>query len=173
MEPPTTPSKKDGEGVSRLIRSLNMKWGLGLPVKDMPYSPSKVIHPERRGERIYQRIRFLYFRRPEALELARKRFEEHAQQNSVNWVYKPLAETDTIPSRNRPDFQLRKDSYPAVNCVPEAAAVALEETLFRFLDEATGSPSSPTRRHSVSRYGLFFPPNVTSIPPFLRIRHRQ
>lgn len=163
MNPPTTPTKK-GEGVNRLLRTLNTRWGLRLPVKDMPYSPSKVLDPEARGERIYQKIRFLYFKNEDALQWARKQFEDHAQQQPPsNWIFKPLGDPDTLPVRRPSGSLLRRDLSTRFN-VSEAAHDSLEETLLRFLDKAIETMSSPTRAHSVSRSGLSYPPYVVQCP---------
>jgi len=156
MNPPTTPTKK-GEEVNRLLQSLNTRWGLRLPVRNTPYSPSKTVNPEGRSERIYQKIRFLYFKNEDALQWARTQFEDHAQQQQPSkWIFKPLGDTDTLPVRRPSDSLLHRDSYARFN-VSEATLDSLEETLLHFLDKAIDTMSSPTRAHSVSRSGLSFP----------------
>ncbi|MCJ1246805.1 hypothetical protein MMC30_004014 [Trapelia coarctata] len=144
MEPPKTPSKKKGVEINRLVRSLNQEWGLRLPDRTTPFSPSQIVNPDAIGERIYRLICFLYFQRHEDLQQACKRFEEHAQQQAVEWVHKPLGDTDTLPSRKSSGPLFRRGSHSRVNGASGTAVVALEETLFRFLNEAKEAQPSPT-----------------------------
>lgn len=173
MNPPTTPTKK-GEGINRLVRSLNTSWRLRLPDRTAPISPSKVVNPDSRGEKIYRLICFLYFQRHEALMWACERFESHAQQQSTQWVYKPGAETDTLPSRQPSDSLLRPGPYIRVNGVYEPDVNALEETLLRFLNEAKDFQPSPIRRDSIPRSGLsLFPCYLTASNLTTKHRHRD
>ena len=158
MNYPKTPTKK-GEEINRLVQSLNNKWGLRLPDKTIPFSPSKVANPDGTGEKIYGLIRFLYFQRHEDLQRACEQFEKHARQQAVQWVHKPQADTDTLPSRKLSDSVLRRGSYPRVNGVDgvSEAVVSLEEVLLRFLAEARDAQPSPTHSFSATRNGLSCP----------------
>ncbi|MCJ1473561.1 hypothetical protein MMC13_002212 [Lambiella insularis] len=142
MSLPTTPSKK-GEEINRIVWDLNSKWGLELPIRSAPQSPSKIPNPHGRAEKICNRIRFLFFRDNEALQTACKRFDHHAKQISAQWIYKPRADTDTLPSRAT-GSSLQNESWLKRNDVDENTRNALEETLLRFLTEAAGELSNPT-----------------------------
>ena len=153
MSVPTTPTKQ-GQDINRLLRSLNTEWGLRLPVRDTPISPSKIPGHDRRGERIYQKIRYLSFKDPKALQIVCANFEAHAKQQESLWVYKPHAETDTLPSQPAAACLLRKRAGSKLNEVYEVDRVALEETLLRFLDEAVNGRSLFTGRRSDTNAGM-------------------
>ena len=167
MSVPTTPTKQ-GEDINRLLRSLNTEWGLRLPVRDKPISPSKIPRRDRRGERIYQKIRYLSFKNPEALQVACAQFETHAKQQESLWVYKPHAETDILPSRPAAEFLLRKKAYSRFNEVSEVDRDALEETLLRFLDEAVKGRSLFTSRRLEPNDGMSVNIYAGLLPSILR-----
>ena len=152
MSVPTTPTKQ-GQDINRLLRSLNTEYGLTLPVRDAPISPSKIPRHDRRDERIYQKIRYLSFKDPQALQLACSHFKIHAKQQESLWVYKPHAETDTLPSQPSAGFLSHNGAYPKLNDVYKVDTGALEETLLRFLDEAVDGRSLLASRRSESNAG--------------------
>jgi hypothetical protein len=133
--PPETPTKK-GQEINQLICKLNLKWGLRLLIKVDKESPSEVVAPESRAEKIYRKVQYLFFQRKEALNWACQRFEEHAAQQRSEWVSKPLAATDTLPRRPSGDSLLRKGIGLQGQRLPKSKVEALEGTLLRFLIEA-------------------------------------
>lgn len=145
MSVPTTPSKK-GEEINRIVWDLNSRWGLELPVRSAPQSPSKILNREGTGERIYRSVCFLFFRNNEGLQRALSQFEKHAWQHSTQWVYKPLAESDTLPSHATGSLS-SNHTWLKRNEVDGTKTRALEETLLRFLTEA----AEPLRNQRTSR----------------------
>ncbi|MCJ1394492.1 hypothetical protein MMC18_007370 [Xylographa bjoerkii] len=142
MNNPTTPSKK-GEDIDKIVFALNTRWSLDLPLRSAPQSPEKIVNPESRGEKIFSAIKLLFFKDNEALQYAVSRFEDHARQhhsarqNHSNWVYKPMGETDTLPSRPAIDSYLSSRSWlKTTSIVDESTVRLLQETLLRFLTDA-------------------------------------
>ena len=97
MFPPRTPTKaiKADDEINARIQSLSASWSLQLPIRDASWSPSR--NPVNSEEKqIYERVRWLYFKDEQALNYAIREFERYA---SSNWVAKPLADPDVLPSR--------------------------------------------------------------------------
>ena len=113
MFPPRTPTKgsKADDEINAVIQTLSAKWGLQLPVRDALWSPSRsTVNP---GENnVYQRVKYLYWKDKKALDCAVAEFERRAK---TNWVPKPHADPDVLPSRSirpstRHDTFLKKRS---------------------------------------------------------------
>ena len=134
MSNPTTPSKK-GEEINEIVRDLNSRWSLHLPIKNELWSPSSVAKRNATEERIFEIIRFLYWKSHESLLLVLDKFEEHAKYTASQWRFKPRADVETLPARRPSESQLRRDSFLYRQDVPPPAQLALTQALLRFLEE--------------------------------------
>jgi hypothetical protein len=138
-DPLVTPKKTGHVEINELICNLNDTWGLRIRVRIDKESPSQVVAPGSTRERIYGKIRFLYYQGRGELEKACQLFEDHAAQQWSEWVPKPCADLDTFPRRPLGDSLLRRDVSAQVPRIPSAKVEALEATLLQFLEEAAGN----------------------------------
>ena len=138
MEAPKTPSKTRDDGINSIVKTLCAKWGLKLPIRDTPWSPSKIPHPGAVEEKVLGKIRFLYFKDRDALDGAIKQFEEHAHYIYSKWKFKPRAELDVLPSLAPSESALRRDSARRRDdvTVSEGVTAELAENLLHCLDQA-------------------------------------
>lgn len=138
MEAPRTPTKSRDDGINTIAKKLCAKWGLKLPIRDTPWSPSKISHPGAIEEKVLARIRFLYFKDREALDEAVKQFEDHAPYIYSEWFFKPQAELNVLPSLAPSDSALRRETALRRDDVTVSACVAaaLAENLLHCLDQA-------------------------------------
>ena len=102
-----TPPKVRGQ-YDQIVKSLNLRWNLGLPL--LHGSPETAKHEgitfiDTIARRCSGQIRFMCFRDC-GLDKAIKEFEENADQivNS-NWVFKPMQEKGTIPKNTTHGLQ--------------------------------------------------------------------
>ena len=130
---PTRGSKADDE-INTVIQGLSAKWGLQLPVRDALWSPSK--STVNAGENnVYQRVKYLYWKDKRALNCAVAEFERRARTNS-NWVPKPHADPDVLPSRSiRPST--RHDTFLKKRSFSDKEAAALTNVLVDVLKTVT------------------------------------
>ena len=138
MEAPKTPTKARDDGINSIVKSLCSKWGLKLPIRDTPWSPSKIPHPGAVEERVLVRIRFLFFKDRDALDSAVKQFEDHAPYVFSEWKFKPQAELEVLPSLPSSESALRRDSALLRDdvTVTERVTAELAENLLHCLDQA-------------------------------------
>ena len=138
MEAPQTPTKTRNDGINSLAKTLCTKWGLKLPIRDTPWSPSKIPHPDAIEEKVLGRIRFLYFKDRDALINAIEEFEEHAPYIYSEWMFKPRAELDVLPSLAPSESALRTESALRRDDVTRSERVTAElaENLLECLDQA-------------------------------------
>lgn len=136
MFSPETPTKVD-EGIAAIARSLSAKWGLDIPLLVNEHTPSRHSHPGRVGDRVYHRIRFLFYRNKDGLQHALDQFEEHAVVAFSHWKFKSQADLDVLPSRSTFDSALRNDSFLKRSKISEEAAAELLKSLLRFLTDVT------------------------------------
>ncbi|KAL8793338.1 MAG: hypothetical protein Q9195_004115 [Heterodermia aff. obscurata] len=127
---PTTPtkaSKADNE-INALIQNLSASWDLDLPVRDASWSPSR--NTANPGEKdIYQRVKYLYWKDKPALNSAVAEFERRANSN---WVRKPHADADVLPSRTlRPST--RHDTFLKKRSISGKEAAELRNVLIDVL----------------------------------------
>ena len=134
MSHPTTPSKK-GEEINEVVRELNSRWSLHIPVKSELWSPSKVLNRNAMEEKIFSTIRFLYWKSLPSLQLALDKFNEHAKYAASQWRFKPRADIETLPARHPSESQLRRDSFQYGQDVPPSEQIELKKALLRFLEE--------------------------------------
>ena len=137
MSNPTTPTKR-GDRINEIAEGLGAKWGLRLPIKNAPYSPSKVPNPDSEGEQILRRIRYLFWKDSDGLQRALARFDQHAQHIFSEWRFKPNAETDVLPSRGLSRNILQGDSFLKRKEISEPMVVSLSSALLRFLVQEQG-----------------------------------
>ena len=98
MFQPHTPTKaiNADQDINSRIQDLSIPWNLQLPVRDASWSPSR--NPVNSEEKqIYERVRWLYFKNPRALDYAIAEFERRAR---TNWISKPHADPDVLPTRS-------------------------------------------------------------------------
>lgn len=134
MFPPRTPTKgsKADDEINTLIQNLSASWNLQLPVRDASWSPSRsTVNP---GENdIYQRVKYLYWKDKQALDRAVAEFERRAR---TNWVPKPRADPDVLPSRSiRPST--RHDTFLKKQCISDKEAAELRNVLVDVLKTVT------------------------------------
>ncbi|KAL8655036.1 MAG: hypothetical protein Q9226_003197 [Calogaya cf. arnoldii] len=97
-----TPTSPDDE-IRRIQLDLSAKWGLRFPQPGLR-SPAKrrLDQPE---EKALERLKYLYFHDLKCNQAARgeaiRRFEELAPKLLTEWLYKPHADPDVLPSRTR------------------------------------------------------------------------
>lgn len=134
MFPPKTPKKAlnaDNEINSR-IQSLSAAWNLELPIRDASWSPSSnPVQPIE--EKIYERIKFLYWQKGQVLDNVLAEFEKQA---NTNWVFKRHAEPDVLPSGGAKSIT-RQDSFLRKRNISDNEAAELRKLLFDVLKDAT------------------------------------
>lgn len=128
---PKTPKKAD-DAIEKIKQSLSVKWGIQLPERGSTWSPSRR-DPGRVEEKICTFIQMLYFRHS-ALDIAIINFEKNAINVYSKWQYKPKAENDVIPSREKPESKSEKGfSLRKRNDLPVQAVKELTESLLHHL----------------------------------------
>ena len=142
MSAPVTPRKRrKGEEINEIARDLNSKWGLGLPVREGEWSPSKVANRGGKAAQVYQRIRLLYFKDEAALKRIVEDFEHfRAPYIRSQWVYKPRAEMDTLVVSDQHSSLLRAQSANPTG-LDEEKVTKLLDTLLLLLPESNVSAS--------------------------------
>ena len=126
MNTPRTPTKgsKADDEINALIQNISLSWNLQLPVRDASWSPSRsAVNPVEND--IYQRVKYLYWKDKPALDRAVAEFERRAP---TNWVPKPRADPDVLPSRSiRPST--RHDTWLKKRSVSDKEAAELRIVL--------------------------------------------
>ena len=137
MFPPSTPTKgsKAHDEINALIQNVSASWNLQLPVRDASWSPSR--NTANPGEKdmmdIYRRVKYLYWTDPKALNCAMTEFERRARSN---WVPKPHADPDVLPSRSiRPST--RNDTFLKRRSIGDKEAAELRTVLVDVLKFVT------------------------------------
>ena len=145
MSAPITPRKRrKGEEINEIARDLNSKWGLGLPIREGEMSPSKVANRGGKASQVYQRIRLLYFKDEAALRRIVEDFENfRAPYIRSQWVYKPGAETDTLPANDQGISLLRRQSANSIG-LDDEKVTRLLDTLLLLLPESNVPLSLPS-----------------------------
>ena len=131
---PSTPTKGSwaDDGINTLIQKVSASWNLQLPVRDASWSPSR--NTGNSGENdIYQRVKYLWWKDKDALNCAVAEFERRA---SSNWVSKPHADPDVLPSRSvRPST--RHDTFLKKRSISDKEAAELRNVLVDVLRTVT------------------------------------
>lgn len=144
---PKTPTKQDDE-LTLITNALSAKWNLKFPLRGPLWSPSRIKHPESSGEQVLSRLRFLSFKNKEALQYALTHFEGQAGETRSGvcsqWIHKPQAEMDVIPSRSRPSNPVDQNSFLKRIEIDEATASKLMETLLQNLDRVAACVKQKT-----------------------------
>ena len=134
MFQPHTPTKaiKADEDINSRIQNLSIPWNLQLPVRDASWSPST--NPVNSEEKqIYERVRWLYFKKEPALAYAIAEFEKQARSN---WISKPHADPDVLPTRNiRPST--RQNTFLKRRNISEEDGAELRRVLLDILKNVT------------------------------------
>ncbi|MCJ1354929.1 MAG: hypothetical protein MMC33_004919 [Icmadophila ericetorum] len=117
METPSTPSKRNlrGEEINNIAEDLNRRWNLRLPVPDSVYSPSKSLKNTLESK-IFNSIRYLYFKDQRALHECLDTFANHAAQAVVG-------------------KQLQNNSFNTMSLLPEALVEHITQLLHKLLTE--------------------------------------
>ena len=138
MEAPRTPTRTRDDGINNIAKTLCVKFGLKLPIRDTPWSPSKIPHPGAVEEKVLRLIRFLFFKDRDKLNKAIAQFEEHAPFIYSEWMFKPQAEPDVLPSLAPSESALRRGASLRRHdgTVSERMTAALAENLLHCLDGA-------------------------------------
>ena len=158
MSVPVTPKKtKKGDEIIEIAKSLNSKWGLSLPIRDGILSPSKVLNRGGKAAQVYQRIRLLYFKDADALTRVLNDFELRAPHIYSQWIYKPSADSDALPFKDREKSLLRSVSENSVD-ISEENATKLLDTLLYLLSQVHASPAFPFGRNEACITGSFSGP---------------
>lgn len=150
MFPPRTPTKaiKADQDINSLIQALSIKWNLQLPVRDASWSPSR--NPVNSEEKqIYERVRWLYFKKKQALDYVLAEYEKQAE---TNWILKPQADPDVLPTRSiRPST--RQNTFLKKRNISEEDGAQLRKLLFDILRNVTDKVKSgvPYEGENVSR----------------------
>ena len=111
MPPPITPSKADDE-IERIKRDLEAKLGFTFPPRDQTWSPQKA-DPKSSADRAQTALQYLYYRDKAALYSALADFDHHAQAIKSQWVFKPKADSNVLPTNRHPsNFLSKQDLLP-------------------------------------------------------------
>lgn len=132
MEPPTTPKRRATQELTNIVNSLSVKWGLQFPTRDESWSPIKIQGRRSIGDDVVDRIKYLHFRKPEALSYALMHFEEQATSKCSKWVSKPHAEQDVIPRRTRSSSS---NDFIGQSKIDKHTAAELMEILLDLVDQ--------------------------------------
>jgi len=134
MHPPNTPTKSH-DHLNSIVRSLSAKWSLPLPIRETPWSPSRIVNPDNSEEKVLTRLRFLYFKNPEALNGVIAGFEEWAQPAISEWKWKPQQDRGTIPTSAVGANVLPRNSFLKTVDIPQSVIHDLLTYLLRLLDD--------------------------------------
>ena len=129
---PTTPSRADND-IEGLKTSLNAKWGIKFPPRDLISSPSErdLSRPE---DRILGCMQFLYWKEG-ALKYAIDQFERHAATVYSYWQFKPRGELDVVPTREASESGLKRDFLHKRVPLGDDAVKELTESLWNNLSQ--------------------------------------
>lgn len=120
MYPPRTPNKAH-DYLNGIIKSLSAKWSLNLPIRETPWSPSRIENPDDAGEKILSRMRFLYFKDRKALDGVIYSFEDWARPVISDWKWKPRQEPGTIPTAPKGVNASHRNSFIKTTDIPQSA----------------------------------------------------
>ncbi|KAI9878540.1 MAG: hypothetical protein M1830_000594 [Pleopsidium flavum] len=134
MYPPSTPTKSH-DNLNSIVRSLSAKWSLRLPIRETPWSPSRIENPHNPKEKVLTRLRYLYFQNPKALNGVIAGFEEWARPVISDWKWKPRQEHGTIPTSAAGAKGLPGNSFLKSAEIPESAVNDLLTYLLELLDD--------------------------------------
>jgi hypothetical protein len=163
MSAPSTPRKKNGDGVNQIVHDLNIKWGLDIPVKTVMESPAKAAKSKER--QVWSAIRELFFRRMEALLDALLDFENRAKYLESGWTFKPRAEPDVLPS-----IAVYKSVLPQPPLVRRDDQVQkLTDVLLECLERAKKALYPPTPSSSRVKYPFLPTPGQPAVCAGLRV----
>ena len=129
---PTTPSKADND-IEGLKTSLNAKWGIKFPPRDLISSPSRR-DLSRQEDRILGCMQFLYWKEG-ALKYAIDQFERHAETVYSYWKFKPRGEIDVVPTREPSESGLKRDFLYKRVPLGDDAVRKLTESLWNNLSQ--------------------------------------
>jgi hypothetical protein len=116
------------------VDGLNARWDLNLP--RLYGRPDELA--EKEDDLVLKcvsRIRYLCCRSLSNLEGLIDDFEDHAKSVKSNWVFKPLQEAGTLPSKPKERSQLFKDSLAKPLRLTPGQRKELLQYLLRLLDE--------------------------------------
>ena len=130
---PTTPSKADND-IEGLKTSLNAKWGIKFPPRDLISSPSRR-DLSRLEDKIHERIRFLYFQKDGSLDHAIHQFERHAATVYSYWQFKPRGEPNVVPTHEASESGLKRDFLHKRAPLGDDAVKDLTESLWNNLSQ--------------------------------------
>ncbi|KAI3392738.1 hypothetical protein diail_5252 [Diaporthe ilicicola] len=87
------------EDLHRFVNGLNVKYSLGVPIPDPGISPSKRKEQQTPATRLYTRLEVHFYQGGlETLQQLTNQFDAEARQSWSQWVKKPGADPDTIPT---------------------------------------------------------------------------
>ncbi|KAI9725023.1 MAG: hypothetical protein M1812_000299 [Candelaria pacifica] len=135
MNPPSTP-KKTSDELNEYIRSLSESWALQLPLRQDIWSPSSRSRNERNTNneafRCVAHIRYLFYKRPTALQGVRISLSEYARGHVTDWKFKPRQEPGTLPQLPLPAV---KDQFLARSDISDQLAAKLRHYLLKLLED--------------------------------------
>ncbi|KAG8529683.1 uncharacterized protein KY384_005164 [Bacidia gigantensis] len=136
MQQIKTPLKED-DGITRLKQSLSARWGMRFAARDNSWSPSKR-DPTSLDDKIHGCIQYLFWRKGNeaaALDYALAQFERHAPAIVADWVFKPRAEADVIPTRSSKDSSVNREFLKRRNELTDDNNQTLKQCLLQKLNE--------------------------------------
>ena len=135
MSLPSTPTKgsNSDDAINTLIQTVSATWNLQLPLRDASWSPSKKLGYPAENDIIYKRVKFLYWQNKPALNCAMAEFERRA---TSNWVPKPQADPDVLPSRSI-RANTRQDTFLKKRSISDKEAAELRNVLSDVLKTVT------------------------------------
>lgn len=104
---PTPPSTKaqvhPREDLHRFVNQLNVRYNVGIPIPEPSLTVAEKREDQSQASRIYRRLEVhFYTGGTQALKGFLRQFDVRAKDYWSNWVHKPKADADTLPSTQNP-----------------------------------------------------------------------
>src|SRR5947207_2023990 len=132
MESLHTP--RTAEGHDRFLDSLNVKFNLQLPTREVA-SPSSRLRKKTLAEECVVRIKYMYFEHAVSLQKLVGNFEEWARPVMSGWVWKTKQTPGTLPSRPAESSFLHRDMLTGSKNITAEKRKQLLEYLLKLLDD--------------------------------------
>ena len=136
MTTPQSPNRRV-DAVDNLVRDINGRYDISLPIRGVTWSPSKTRGSRGPGDEIVNRLRFLFYADKERLQKLLDTFDMKAKEICIEWEHKPSAEPDALLCQETSRSSLRSQ-WPGSSAAPNRIiADQVTATLAHLLDEST------------------------------------
>ena len=137
---------KKSDDLDRIVQKLNSKYNLGLAPRQQSGVGSV-------NEAVWYNLRFLLYKDEAKLYSTLREFFELASTSEADWVFKPQADQDTIPRRER-----EHDSFHLRQKAPEQRSLSpqrVEELRLLLRDLSDQAKMDGTLLSRLLLYGVF------------------